>query len=103
MMGHGFSNKFEKKFGRYAIPNLSLYLVVCYAVGYLIYIVNPAFLGYLSQCFEGSLIPMLGAAFVSHGLGVWAGSLYASRINQVLLKRGIAVFSVLIALWKLFL
>ena len=69
----------------------------------MIFISIPAFLGYLSQCFEGSLIPMLGAAFVSHGLGVWAGSLYASRINQVLLKRGIAVFSVLIALWKLFL
>ncbi len=48
MMGNGFSNKFERKFGRYAIPNLSLYLVVCYAVGYLIYIVNPAFLGYLT-------------------------------------------------------
>ena len=69
----------------------------------MIFISIPAFLGYLSQCFEGSLIPMLGAAFVSHGLGVWAGSLYASCINQVLLKRGIAVFSVLIALWKLFL
>ena len=48
MIGNGFSNKFERKFGRYAIPNLSLYLVICYAVGYLIYIINPSFLGYLT-------------------------------------------------------
>ena len=48
MTGNSFSNKFERKFGRYAIPNLSLYLVICYAVGYLIYIINPSFLGYLT-------------------------------------------------------
>ena len=48
MMGNGFSNKFERKFGKYAIPNLSLYLVICYAVGYLIYIINSPFLGYLT-------------------------------------------------------
>lgn len=48
MTGNSFFNKFERKFGRYAIPNLSLYLVICYAVGYLIYIINPSFLGYLT-------------------------------------------------------
>lgn len=29
-------NKFEKKFGKYAIPNLSLYLIVGYAIGFLL-------------------------------------------------------------------
>ena len=48
MMGNGFSGKFERKFGRYAIPNLSLYLVICYAVGYLIYRINPYFLDFLT-------------------------------------------------------
>ncbi|MCM1090590.1 MAG: hypothetical protein NC413_07055 [Muribaculum sp.] len=44
---NGISN-FERKFGRYAIPNLSLILVMCYAAGYVIRIVNPNFLQYLT-------------------------------------------------------
>lgn len=45
--GKGISN-FERKFGRYAIPNLSLILVMCYVAGYIISLVNPDFLGYLT-------------------------------------------------------
>lgn len=41
-------SKFERKFGRYAIPNLSLILVMCYAAGYLLQLISPTFLGYLS-------------------------------------------------------
>lgn len=41
-------SKFERKFGRYAIKNISLVLILCYAVGYLIYRINPLFLSYLS-------------------------------------------------------
>ncbi|MDE7253902.1 MAG: hypothetical protein K2O32_13300 [Acetatifactor sp.] len=44
---NGISN-FERKFSRYAIPNLSLILVMCYAAGYIIRIVNPDFLQYLT-------------------------------------------------------
>lgn len=40
-------SKFEKKFGKYAIHNLSLYLIICYAFGFMINIVNPAFFNYL--------------------------------------------------------
>lgn len=40
-------SKFEKKFGKYAIRNLSLYLVVCYAVGYVIMLLYPEFLSQL--------------------------------------------------------
>ncbi|MCR5418614.1 MAG: rhomboid family intramembrane serine protease [Lachnospiraceae bacterium] len=40
--------KLERKYGKYAIPNLTLYLIICYAFGYLIQIVNPGFLDYLT-------------------------------------------------------
>ena len=41
-------SNFEKKFGKYAIKNLSLMLIMCYAVGYLITLVNSDFLWYLT-------------------------------------------------------
>ena len=34
-------SKFEKKFNKYAIPNLSLYLIIAYVLGYLIQVINP--------------------------------------------------------------
>ena len=40
--------KFERKFGKYAIHNLSLYLITCYAFGYLMYFINSDFLYYLT-------------------------------------------------------
>lgn len=43
-----FLNKMERKFGRYAISNLSLYLILCYGCGYLMNLINPAFLSYLT-------------------------------------------------------
>lgn len=44
---NGISN-FERKFGRYAIPNLSLILVMCYVAGYIIERLNPNFMSYLT-------------------------------------------------------
>ena len=41
-------SEMERKFGKYAISNLSLYLILCYACGYLLYAINPAFLNYLT-------------------------------------------------------
>lgn len=41
-------SKFERKYGRYAIKNLSLMLIMCYACGYVINMINPAFLQYLT-------------------------------------------------------
>lgn len=35
-MKNNFGSNFEKKFSKYAISNLSLYLIICYAVGYII-------------------------------------------------------------------
>lgn len=41
-------SEFEKKYGKYAINNLSLILIACYACGYLIEFINGAFLNYLT-------------------------------------------------------
>ncbi len=41
-------SNFEKKFGRYAIPNISLVLILCYVVGYIINLINGSFLTYLT-------------------------------------------------------
>ncbi len=38
---------FEKKFGKYAISNLSLVLIVCYGIGYIIEWIFPNLLGFL--------------------------------------------------------
>ena len=68
-----------------------------------IFIGIPACLGYFSQCISVRLLKILVAALVFHGIGVYFGSKNAVRINQTLLKKGIAVFSICIAIWKLFL
>lgn len=39
-------SKLEKKFGRYAIPNLTLYLVACYAIGYIALSIVPELISY---------------------------------------------------------
>lgn len=41
-------SKFEKKFGKYAIPNLATVLIICYIVGYVIQLINVDFLSYLT-------------------------------------------------------
>lgn len=41
-------NSFERKYGKYAINNLPLIIIMCYAVGYIIRFINPTFLTYLA-------------------------------------------------------
>ena len=43
-----FLYKLERKFGKHAISILSLYLILCYGCGYLMRLINPAFLNYLT-------------------------------------------------------
>ncbi len=51
-------SKLERKFGRYAIPNLMYYIIILYAVGFVLNLVNPNFYyQYLS----------LDAAAILHG------------------------------------
>ena len=41
-------SNFEKKFGKYAIKNISLMLIMCYAVGYAIQFIGDGFLNFLT-------------------------------------------------------
>ena len=41
-------SNFEKKFGKYAIKNLSLVLILCYVAGYVMELINGNFLSYLT-------------------------------------------------------
>ncbi len=41
-------SNFERRFGKYAIRNISLVLIICYAVGYLISLISPNLLMYLT-------------------------------------------------------
>ncbi len=36
-------NKLERKFGKYAIPNLMIYIIMLYAAGFLLSLINPSF------------------------------------------------------------
>ena len=47
-MKPSFLDRMERRLGKYAIHNLSLYLIICYAFGYIIQIVNPNFFYYLT-------------------------------------------------------
>lgn len=41
-------SKWEKKFGKYAISNLTFILIGCYVAGYILYGINSSFMGYLT-------------------------------------------------------
>lgn len=45
--GQDYIDKLERKFGRFAIQNISLLLIICYAFGYVISFINPQFLQWL--------------------------------------------------------
>jgi len=41
-------NKLERKFGRFAIPNITLVLIACYIIGYILYLLVPQMLQYMT-------------------------------------------------------
>ena len=41
-------SNFEKKFGKYAIPNLTVIIIGCYVIGYLMQLINDSFLDFLT-------------------------------------------------------
>ena len=41
-------SKWEKKFGRYAIQNLTMILILCYVAGYVVYLIMPQVSAYLT-------------------------------------------------------
>ena len=54
-----FFYEFERKFNKYAIPNLMYYIVILYAVGLAVYVVNPMMYWSIYQnwlCIDGRAI-----------------------------------------------
>ena len=43
-----FIDRLERKFGKYGIPNLTMYIVICYVLGYLLINFNPAILSVMT-------------------------------------------------------
>ena len=41
-------SNFERKFGKYAIPNLTVILIGCYVIGYLMQLINAGFIDFLT-------------------------------------------------------
>lgn len=69
-----------------------------------IFIALPAVTGYFYNAqFEQAMWMLMPVILAVHGIGVFVGSKNASRINQKLLKRIVAVGSIAIACVKLFL
>ena len=76
-------NKLERKLGRYAVPNLMLWLIGAYAIGYILFRANPAIMEFL----------MLSPYHILHGqvwrLVTWifmpsTGSLFSLLIMALL-------------------
>ncbi len=76
-------NKMERKWGRYAVPNLMLWLIGAYSIGYILFQANPAIIEYL----------MLSPYHILHGqvwrLVTWifmpsTGSLFSLLIMALL-------------------
>lgn len=47
-MNNNFFNKMERKLSKYAIHNITLYLIVCYSFGYLIQVINSDFIQFIT-------------------------------------------------------
>ncbi len=45
---NAFLSRLEKKIGKYAIARLPLYMIICYAVGYVLIMVNPSIIYFIS-------------------------------------------------------
>lgn len=43
-----FINKLERKYGKYGIPNLTMYIIGCYVLGYVLMMFNPRVMSMLS-------------------------------------------------------
>lgn len=43
-----FFQKMERKYGRYAVPGLTNYIIVTYVIGYILYAFNPGWLEYIT-------------------------------------------------------
>lgn len=68
-----FIDKLERKFGRFGIPNLTIYMIVCYVIGYALLIIKMKWGGiffgnflYLLQCYKRCLFHNSFSSFVKY-------------------------------------
>lgn len=66
-----------------------------------IFIAIPACVGYLANCPKEGLLLLCLISFVCQAVGVFFGAGQAGRINVKLLKKGVAVFSIAIAVYMI--
>ncbi len=69
-----------------------------------IFIATPAFIGYMIQVMNQSnknLPLLLTIVLLSHGLGVLLGSKHSHKIKQHLLKKCVAIFSILLSIYMI--
>ena len=78
-------DKLERKFGRYAIPNLTVYLLAGYVIGFAVYYLAPNLLRYLT----------LEPYYILHGQ-IWR------IISWVLIPPTGSLFSLLFSTFVLF-
>lgn len=72
-------NKLERRFGRFAVPNLIVWLIGAYSIGFVLYSANPNILGYL----------MLSPYHILHGQ-VWR------LVTWIFMPTDTSLFSLLI-------
>lgn len=68
-----------------------------------IFIAIPSIVGYFLQCDIFSLAGVLFVSAIAHGIGVLFGSVNAQKVDSKIIKKIVAVGSIFIALYKLFL
>lgn len=66
-----------------------------------IFIALPACVGYLSNCPKEGLLVLCLISFICQAIGVFFGAGQAGRINVRVLKKGVAVFSIAIAVYMI--
>lgn len=67
-----------------------------------IFIAIPSVVGYISGCYSESLLTVLLISSFAHGIGVFVGSKYSVKVNHLIIKRSVAIISIVVALYKLF-
>lgn len=67
-----------------------------------IFIAIPSVVGYISGCYSESLLIVLLISSSAHGIGVFLGSKYSVKVNHLIIKRSVAIISIIVALYKLF-
>ena len=82
-------DKLERKIGRYAVPNLMLYIIIMYGAGYVLYLINSGILCTVSlpECTGNSARTGLEDHYIYHSASVIQSDLDAGGIISLLFYR----------------